>query len=90
MPIDLMFCATVYQFRWTGAVFLFGPQSLEGFVMLISNHHHHYVPSVVNRSAVTTWALFPALSSVGCAGGHSNFCLGRKWQRSGWSAVAVK
>ena len=31
MPTDVRFCVMVYQFRWTGAVFLFGLQSLEGF-----------------------------------------------------------
>ena len=36
--IGLMSCVTVYQFRWTGAVFLFGSQSLERCVMLITNH----------------------------------------------------
>ena len=57
MTLDLMFCVTVYQFRWMGDVFLFGSQSLEGFVMLIGNH----------------LGSFAALSFAGWAVGHSDF-----------------
>ena len=46
VPYDLMFCVAVYQFRWTGAVFLFGSQYLEGLVTSISNRARAFFPTL--------------------------------------------